>query len=311
VDRDGSLDVVSALFNSSLAWWRNPGAGSVTGTWTRYTIDDTIGHFNHDLVIGDIDGDQEGELVALYVGGGVYWYDVPTDPKASGWPRTRILASVSDPFVGLALGDLDGDEDLDVVISNRWFEQPADPTTANWNGRQLFSEAVQNVVCFDVNDDGRLDVVGAEGFVHPNGRILWAEAPFNPKAQLWTEHVAAEGLDGPENIWAGDLNRDGLTDFVSGEMGTSTGFDDSDSNLFALFGTDGDGTTWERRDLSWSVGVSARIQPTDVDADGDLDFVADGNAESHIYLWRREGAAVLFADGFEVGDTSYWNSSVP
>ena len=311
VDRDGNLDVVSALFNSSLVWWRNPGPSSVTGTWTRHTIDETIGHFNHDLVIGDIDGDEEGELVALYVGGGVYWYDVPANPEASGWPRTRILASVSDPFVGLALGDLDGDEDLDVVISNKWFEQPADPTTANWNGRQLFSAAVQNVVCFDVNDDGRLDVVGAEGFVHPNGRILWAEAPFNPRTQLWTEHVAAEGLDGPENIWAGDLNRDGLTDFVSGEMGTSTGFDDSDSNLFALFGTDGDGTTWERRDLSWSVGVSARIQPTDLDVDGDLDFVADGNAENHIYLWRREGAAVLFADGFEVGDTSYWNSSVP
>lgn len=94
-------------------------------------------------------------------------------------------------------------------------------------------------------------------------------------------------------------------------MGTSTGFDDSDSDLFALFGRDADGTLWERQDLSWSVGVSARIQPTDVDADGDLDFVADGNAENHIYLWRQEGAALLFADGFEAGDTSGWTFSAP
>lgn len=311
VDRDGALDVVAALYNSSLVWWRNPGPASVTGTWVRYTIDGGVSHFNHDLAIGDIDGDQEGELVALYVGGGVYWYDVPANPLADAWPRWRILASVSDPQVGLAVGDLDADEDLDVVVSNRWFEQPTSPTTADWTGRQLFSEAVQNVVCFDVNGDDRLDVVGAEGFVHPDGRVLWAEAPVNPKTQAWTEHVAAEDLDGPENLWAGDLDGDGLTDFVSGEMGTSSGFEDSDSNLFALYGRTANGTLWERRDLSWSVGVSARIRPADVDADGDLDFVADGNAEDHIYLWRNDGAAGLFADSFEAGDTSAWTRSTP
>ncbi len=311
VDRDGALDVVAALYNSSLVWWRNPGPASVTGTWVRYTIDGGIGHFNHDLAIGDIDGDQRGELVALYVEGGVYWYDVPDNPRTDPWPRTRILASVSDPYVGLAVGDLDADLDLDVVVSNRWFEQPASPTTADWTGRQLFTDAVQNVACFDVNGDGRLDVVGAEGFVYPDGRVLWVEAPINPKTQSWSEHVVAEHLDGPENLWAGDLDGDGLTDIVSGEMGTSTGFDDGDSMLFVLFGRNADGTLWERRDLSWSVGVSARIRPTDVDADGDLDFVADGNAEDHIYLWRQEGPAVLFSDGFEVGDASAWTSSTP
>jgi len=311
VDRDGALDVVAALYNSSLVWWRNPGTASVTGTWVRYTIDGGISHFNHDLVIGDLDGDDEGELVALYVGGGVYWYDVPVDPLVGAWPRTRILASVSDPYVGLAVGDLDADLDLDVVVSNKWLEQPASPTTADWTGRQLFADAVQNVVCFDVNGDGRLDVVGTEGFVYPDGQVLWVEAPVNPKTQGWTEHVVAEDLDGPENLWAGDLDGDGLTDIVSGEMGTSTGFDDGDSMLFVLFGRNADGTLWERRDLSWSVGVSARIRPTDVDADGDLDFVADGNAEDHIYLWRQEGAAVLFSDGFEAGDASAWTSSTP
>lgn len=311
VDRDGSPDVVAALYNSSLVWWKNPGPASVTGTWARYTIDGGISDFNHDLVIGDIDGDIDGEIVALYVGGGVYWYDVPPDPLTDVWSRTRILASVSDPFVGLSLGDLDADDDLDVVVSNRWFEQPASPTTNDWTGRQLFSDAVQNVVCYDVDGDGRLDVVGAEGFVNPDGKILWAEAPPSPKTQAWTEHVVAQGLDGPESIWAGDLDGDGRTDFVSGEMGTSTGFDDSDSNLFALLGRDADGILWERRDLSWSVGVSARIRPTDVDADGDLDFVADGNAENHIYLWRQTGAAVLFSDGFEAGDASAWTSSKP
>jgi hypothetical protein len=55
------------------------------------------------------------------------------------------------------------------------------------------------------------------------------------------------------------------------------------------------------------VGVSARIQEADLDSDGDVDFVADGNAESHIYLWRRLRGGFIFGDGFESGNTSAWN----
>ena len=87
----------------------------------------------------------------------------------------------------------------------------------------------------------------------------------------WTEHVVLDSLDGPENIWAGDLDGDGVTDIVSGEMGTSTGWDDSDSNLFVLYGRESPSLSWERRDQGWSVGVSARINPADFDGDGDVD----------------------------------------
>jgi 23S rRNA-/tRNA-specific pseudouridylate synthase len=66
---------------------------------------------------------------------------------------------------------------------------------------------VQNVYCHDVNGDNRLDMVAAEGFKHPDGRIMWAEAPAAPKTELWTVHVVAQDLDGPENIWAGGLDR--------------------------------------------------------------------------------------------------------
>ncbi len=53
-------------------------------------------------------------------------------------------------------------------------------------------------------------------------------------------------LDGPENIWAGDLDDDGDTEIVSARINPVD--------------IDGDG-------------------------DGDVDFTADGNAENHIYLW--------------------------
>lgn len=312
VDGNGTLDVVAALFNSHLVWWQNPGPVRVEDPWVRRSIDSSINRFNHDLALADIDGDTRGEIVALYVGGGVYWYDIPGNPVSAGyWNRTRILDHITDPYVGLAVCDVDRDRDLDVIASNSWFERPANPSTPDWTQRQLFADPVQNVTCFDVDDDGRIDIVGAQGFVHPDGEIRWIKAPADPRTDLWTEHLVADRLDGPENIWAGDLDRDGFTDIVSGEMGTSTGFDDSDSNLFVMQGRNTEGSAWERRELACAVGVSARIQATDMDRDGGTDFVADGNAEDHIYLWRQVGGASFFADGFETGDISIWSRGEP
>ncbi len=261
--------------------------------------------------MGNLDQDSDLEIVALYVGGGVHWYDIPADPTADPWNRTTILTTITDPNVGLAVCDLDGDTDNDVVASNWWYERPTNPSTPEWTARQLFVDAVQNVACLDVDGDGQLDVVGAEGFVYPDGEILWAESPPDPRTDLWSQHLIVGDLDGPENLWAGDLDGDGLADIVSGEMGTSNGFDDSDSNFFVMYGRDAAGTVWERRDLGWAVGVSARIQPTDIDADGEIDFVADGNAEDHVYLWRQIGFSGLFADGFESGDSASWNQTIP
>lgn len=288
VDRDGDLDIVAARYMDDLVWFENPAPLNVTGTWNSHIIDNNSAlGFNHDLALGDIDGDGMSEVVALYVQtGGVVWYDIPANPNTDPWPSTQILSTTDDPFVGLALGDIDRDGDLDVVISNKWYERPQNPFNSDWTSRNIFSSDVQNIVCYDVNRDGRLDIVAAEGFTFPNGRVLWAEAPIDLLTQPWTEHIVAGNLDGPENLWAGDLDFNGITDIVTGEMGTSTGWNDNDANLIVYEGLDTTGLNWTEHILEENVGVSARINPVDIDEDGDVDFTADGNAEDHIYLWE-------------------------
>ncbi len=287
VDGDGDNDIVAALYLSSLVWWENPGPGSVTQQWQYHTIDPatTLG-FNHDLIAADVDGDGVDEFVALYVAAdGVVWYDRPADPKNGNWPSTTILSLTNDPYVGLAAGDLDSDGDVDIVISNKWYENQ-NPQSANWTARTVFSDAVQNVAVFDVNHDRRLDVVGAQGFDSP-GKLMWAAAPIE-KAGSWSVTTLASNLDGPENAWVGDLQGDGRTDIMTGEMGTSNGFGDSGSNILVYRSNGIDGASFSRSELATNVGVSARLNPIDIDGDGDVDFTADGNAEDHIYLWKNQ-----------------------
>ena len=285
LEPDGDLDLIAARFNGALTAWLNPGGASAMNTWPSIVIDAAISTFNQDLVAGNMDGDADLELVALYVEGGIYAYDPPTNPVAGAWQRTRILTTISDPYVGLALGDLDDDGDNDVVAANAWYENVYPAVTSDWTARLVFTQTVQNVVCHDMNHDGKLDVIGAQGFVFPAGSLYWAENPGDPKLQPFVEYVVATGLDGPENLWVGDLNNDLLPDIVTGEMETSDGFGDQGSNLRAYLVTGLDATNWIPLLLAENVGVSARIQGIDIDDDGDIDFTADGNAEDHIYLW--------------------------
>jgi len=277
VDRDGDNDIVTALYSDDLIWMENTGSG-----FTQHTIDSSSLGFNHDLALGDIDGDGNKEVVALYVGtGGVVWYDIPSNPSST-WPKQTIVPSVSDPYLGLATGDLDSDGDVDVVISNSWYENPS------WTKHTLFpGDPMQNVYVYDVNRDGRLDVVGAQGFYHATysggrGKVMWSEAPS------WTARTIATNQDGPENIWAGDLNGDGFTDVMTGEMKQGT-TGDSNSNIKVFISQNTAGTSWEEKILANNVGISARLFAVDIDNDGDWDFTADGNAEDHIYLWKNSG----------------------
>jgi streptogrisin C len=135
VDGDGVDDVLDGVsgatynrtyFRRSLGPW---------GPWTVTEIPqpDRVGHYQ-DVMTGDLDLDEDLDLVFSYSHAegersGVVWLERATD---GGWLRREISGPEGTKYDNVALDDIDGDGDPDVVTSEQieqlgvvWYENPA------------------------------------------------------------------------------------------------------------------------------------------------------------------------------------------
>jgi hypothetical protein len=132
VNGDGLNDIIaSSAHRYGIFWYEQVRKGSEI-TWKQHTIDDTWSQA-HSITLADIDNDGVPELITgkrfmAHNGGdpdeygplGVYWYDLKRGPNPT-WTKHVISfnegigAGMSIPVV-----DLDGDGDLDIVVTGKW-----------------------------------------------------------------------------------------------------------------------------------------------------------------------------------------------
>ncbi len=132
VNGDGLADVVtSSAHGYGIFWYEQTRQGGKIG-WKQHTIDDTWTQA-HSLTLADLDGDGDLELVTgkrfmAHNGGdpdeygplGVYWYDLKRGPEAA-W--TKHVISYNEGIgsgMNVPVVDLDGDGDLDIVVTGKW-----------------------------------------------------------------------------------------------------------------------------------------------------------------------------------------------
>ncbi|MBD2755594.1 beta strand repeat-containing protein [Spirosoma validum] len=296
VDGDENIDMVTANFgNNTVSVRLNNGAGYFTAPATN--PDPTVGNKPSDVALGDVDGDGDLDLVTanfddntvsvrLNNGAGNF------TPHATN-PNPAVGTVAGSNPSDVALGDVDGDGDLDLIT----IVFKADPASFNGNrvsvrfnnGSGNFAAAnadfsfegyPQSVALGDVNGDGYLDLVigsitstgGTVSVRLNNGAGTFTAPATNPDSNV--------GIF-PTSIALGDLDGDSDLDLVT---------NNKNSNTVSVRLNNGVGTfTAPAINPEPVVGDSpGSVALGDVDGDGDLDLLV-ANSYSPVSVRLNDG----------------------
>jgi hypothetical protein len=129
----------------------------------------------------------------------------------------------------MVIGDIAGNGRPDVVCGMFWAECPADPTREPWVIRRYGDwedggwGGMVKLALGDMDGDGKLEIVASEAEI-PNARMgIFKRDPGHPDGP-WNGHLIERGLYCPHSLVLADLDRDGRTDIIAGEM-TAGGWD--------------------------------------------------------------------------------------
>lgn len=274
---DGLLDVVTA--------------NRTTGTVTTFqqvdgellpVADTTIGNVPMGIVAADFDKDGILDILvsngsdaslsfAKGVGGGVF---EPREPAITVGPGPA----------GMAVADLNGDQNLDVVVATEGLSDtaPGALSVVHGDGRGGFTRVAElttdlgtrTVAIGDVSGDGNLDLVATNP-----GASCFSVCVGTGDGRRFHCAACVQTGDEPQSIALADLDGDGDLDAITAEK---------NEDAAAVYRNEGGGRFGTRRELP--VGTfPVAVAIGDVDDDGRLDIVTANTLSGDVSVLRGSG----------------------
>ena len=159
----------------------------------------------------DIDGDGKPDLVlAHYNRSGVLWIDF-----SKGAPQVHHLGGRAEDGHGVGIADVDGDGKPDVLTTHGWFQQvDADHDRWVWHGDWELGDAGFPILGYDVNHDGKMDLIYGQG--HGYG-LYWLEQAGTAGHRVFARHTIDESFSQSHALALVDLDGDGVPELVTGK----------------------------------------------------------------------------------------------
>jgi hypothetical protein len=287
VDRDGHPDLIIGRY-----WFRNPGNPS-EAPFERIEYNPSSKGEIHDVVTADVDGDGRTDVVTLGDSDGCHWFAIPEDPlRTSAWKRKPItmdvLTSGDAIHSGIfphGVGDLDGDGDADIVVTDRWYENNG--AGGGWAKHRLpfgsrgpWGLSSRSWI-IDLDKDGDADIVAAHGD-QQNSAVAWLENDGKVPPRFTVHYLpnAAPGTRGSFHALAvADFDLDGDLDILTVEQeDPSIPPVGVDRRRWFVFENRGKQDFVERVVMDNGLGGHDALIG-DIDGDGDLDVASK--------VWKR------------------------
>ncbi|HMQ76565.1 MAG TPA: VCBS repeat-containing protein [Flavobacteriales bacterium] len=242
IDLDGDQDLVTASYTGDwICWYANNGDGTFSGQQVVTEHADQVSASR----LADLDADGLLDIVSNKADRAILW----NVAGGSSWtPDTLPGLGVSRAEV-----DLDGDLDLDLIGSGRWYENDGNGEFAMQLEPAFVAGAVRAA---DMNGDGMMDLVFGGTVVLNTGSGTYVTVPGGPSLGVFD---------------VGDLDGDGDVDAVN-----------YTSTLLTAYLNDGTGVLTVAGTQPAPTGMPRTLMLRDVNGDGFLDAVwALSNGYTH------------------------------
>jgi hypothetical protein len=246
-----------------------------------------------------VDGRDGVDLVAAGKGSEaeIGWWQAPADPRdLNQWQWHGM--STAGWIMSLLAVDMDGDQDLDVLATDRrgemrgcrWLENPGPGARQHRAWPNHFVGGRDREVMFmtwaDLDADGRQDAVAATS---NNGFLFFRRSGVRDAWQSFTIDMPA-GVGTGKAVAVADLDENGRPDLVfSCERATG----DKHGIVWLSFDAFPKDRAAKTRSISGPLGIKFdRLEVLDIDEDGDLDVLAC--EESAPVEGKRRGLGVVW-----------------
>ncbi|WP_345223798.1 T9SS type A sorting domain-containing protein [Hymenobacter koreensis] len=298
IDGDGDLDMLVPSTGSDVVSVRlNSGLNSAGFVVPAANAAVSVAGTPRTAVLGDVDGDGDLDLIATQnFSGSTVSLRLNNGSGVFAPPALNPEISAGSNPLNAALGDVDGDGDLDLLILNNADNTASIRLNSGLNSANFVAPAANaevgvgvaplGLALGDVDGDGDLDLLtasNANGSGNTvsvrlnNGSGAFAAPALNPEVSV--------GL-GPVTVALGDLDGDGDLDLVTNNFNANTASIRVNSGL--------NSANFVAPAANPEVGTGLRPQSAalgDVDGDGDLDLLTANVGSNAVSVRLNNGSA--------------------
>jgi len=287
VDESGQPDVFAATDTGKIVLFLAPSFAGLDGAWDDSVLNNpTPVAFWSDVKVADLDNQTGEEVIAVSPSSNlIAVWRAEADVGSAADYHGFVIANLTNEFDRLELGDIDGDNDTDVVavgpVKVVWLENPgtADITQA-WTVHTVGNRGgLTRLAVADVDGDGDLDIVATS---RTTGEVILFENLGDPRSDRWHSYVIADlSPEEPDALSPGDLDRDGQTDLLVGSDGP-------EGTIFWLTPYDNVRLSWSVQELTKTGAEVGELPRGNLDGAGGLDFATTLAGSATPVVWFRQ-----------------------